>query len=96
MALVDGSGCANLDLSAYEGTVPDQSLIAPALSADGTFEIKESIGDIVANTQLRCWDQLGIEWASGRLQSLAQSQDPRSQRAAEYHGRRRGRPGSSR
>lgn len=85
MALVDGSGCANLDLSAYEGTVPDQSLIAPALSADGTFEIKESMGDIVANTRLRCWDQLGIEWVSGRLQSLAQSQDPRSQRAAEYH-----------
>lgn len=85
MALVDGSGCTNLDLGSYEGSVSDQSLIAPALSADGAFEIKEPLGDIPAGTQLRCWDQLEIERVSAGLQSVAQSQDPRSQRAAEYH-----------
>ena len=85
MALVDGSGCANLGLGPHEGCVCDQALIAPALSADGVFEIRESLGDVPAGTRLRCWDQLEVERVSSRLQELARSQDPRARRAAECH-----------
>ena len=39
-ALVDGSGCTELGLAAYEGYVPDRDVIAPPRDGEGSFTIR--------------------------------------------------------
>lgn len=82
-ALVDGSGCAELDLATYEGFVEQRDLIAPPLDGDGSFTIPETIGTIGAGTTVHAWDRLEIDRIGSELKMVAEAGEPRSAAAAQ-------------
>ena len=86
-ALVDGSGCAELGLAAYEGYVCERDIIAPPRDGEGSFTVAETIGDIPAGTVIHAWDRLEIDRVGAALRRIAEADEPRSQAAAQYLAR---------
>lgn len=86
-ALVDGSGCTELGLAAYEGYVPDRDVIAPPRDGEGSFTIAETIGSIAAGTTVHAWDRLEIDRIGAELRKVAEANGPHSQTAAQYLAR---------
>lgn len=84
IALLDGSSCANLGISAYEGYLPDRRSVAPSAGAQEAMEITEPLGSVPAGSVLHAWDQLEIERVSTELRRVSQSQDPSAQAAARH------------
>ncbi|MCR2052812.1 hypothetical protein NSA19_08140 [Actinomyces bowdenii] len=86
IALLDGSSCANLGISAYEGYLPDRRSVAPGAGQEAAMVITEPLGAVPAGTVLHAWDQLEIERVSAELRRVSQSREPSAQAAARQLG----------
>lgn len=77
-SLLDGSSCPELLLDGAVGYVPQRSLVAPALEAEGTFTISEPVGALASVRQVHAWDHLEIARVRTILERSAAENDPRA------------------
>ncbi|MBW3068567.1 hypothetical protein GZ998_03440 [Actinomyces sp. 594] len=83
-ALLDGSGCEELRLTAYEGYVPERDLVAPSGEDEGSLRLPQAIDPLPADTVLHAWDELETQRVRRVLQKAAAENGPRAATAQEY------------
>ncbi|WP_136314050.1 hypothetical protein [Actinomyces procaprae] len=83
-ALLDGSGCEELHLEAYEGYVPERDAIATGSEGEGRLRLDQAVGSLPAGTVLHSWDELETQRVGRVLRREVDTKGPRAALAQQY------------